>query len=271
MLTGITTAFDVSVPFPEMIPMIAAAGFGAVSLSSVRSHLNYESQDAQKQAMALTSRHGLVIESIHAAWRTEIGALDEATRRREIDDIRAAIRAARAMGVELVIVHAGWGSQDDGIHERMTSVALDSMAELSECALANDVRLAIENLQGSRSRMLTKSILAAFSHRQVGFCHDTGHEHCTLDCFKALEECGERLIATHVHDDTGHGRDDHLLPHEGMIDWGRYASLMGRLDYSGCLLIEAVRNKTDGFLSPREFLREAKKRADGLVRAIHMV
>ena len=271
MLTGITTAFDVSVPFPEMIPMIAAAGFGAVSLSSVRSHLDYESQDAQKQATTLTSRHGLVIESIHAAWQTEIGALDDATRRREVDDIRAAIRAARAMEVETVIVHAGWGSRDDDVHERMTGIALDSMAQLSECALENGVRLAVENLQGARSRMLTRSILDAFPQRHIGFCHDTGHEHCTFDCFKALEACGERLIATHVHDDTGHGRDDHLLPHEGTIDWGRYTSLMRQLGYSGCLLIEAVGNETDGFLSPREFLREARKRADGLIDAIHMV
>lgn len=268
MLAGITTAFDTGVPFAAMIPMIAEAGFKAVSLSSVKSHLNYESRGIQKQASSLTSRYGLVIESIHAAWQAEIGVLDEAQRRHEVNEIMAAILAARAMGIEMVIVHAGWGSPSDEIHARMTSAALGSMAELSDCALKNDVKLAVENLQGPRSRMLTRSILKAFPQPHIGFCHDTGHEHCTLDCFKALEECGGRLCATHVHDDTGHGQDDHLLPYEGTINWGRYVELMKKIDYAGVLLIEAVKNKQDGFRSTAEFLREAKKRADGLMAAI---
>jgi len=268
ILPAITMGFDLSIPFAEMAPMIADAGFEGVSLSWEQSHSAYTRREGQNEILMLTGRYGLRIESIHAPWKTEIGILEDARRQYEVDRNVAAIIAAGAMGIEFVIVHAGWGSENDQINQKMTEAAISSMEKLSDCALRNGVKLAVENLQGARSRELTKRILEAFPQKHIGFCHDTGHEHCTLDCFKALEELGQRLFATHVHDDSGQGKDDHLLPYEGTIDWEMYITLMRKLNYSGYLLIESIRSKSDGFENSREFLKEAKIRADRLIAAI---
>ena len=128
--------------------------------------------------------------------------------------------------------------------------------------------LLIEFLQGAPSRLLTERVLQEFPQSHIGLCHDTGHEHCSLDCFKALESMGNRLFCTHVHDDTGQGKDDHLLPYKGTIDWDLYIEVMRKLHYSGYLLIEAVRNRADGFDDSMEFLIEAKSRASKLITAI---
>ena len=266
MLSGITTAFDSNLSFKNAIPMIADAGFEAVSLAWEPAHIDYKTPNGQKEILQLTRRYGLMIESIHAPWRTELGVLDDKWRQHEILSNIAAIAAAGNMGVEYVIIHAGWG--DSNINSKKINATLKSMSELSKCAIKNNVKLAVENLQGKSSRLLTERILQEFPQKHIGFCHDTGHEHCSQECFKALESMGNRLFCTHVHDDTGCGNDDHLLPYEGTIDWGLYVSIMSKLDYSGCLLIEAIKNRNDGFKNSMEFLREAKIRIDRLIAAI---
>lgn len=268
MRSGITTEFDSNIVFEIALPMIADAGFEAISLGWTPSHIDYVSAKGQRKILQLADKAGLLIESIHAPWKTELGVLDERWRKHEINSNIVAITAAGDMGIEFVIIHAGWGDADEHIKQARTDATLKSMNQLSECAVENNVKLAVENLQGKTSRELSERILQEFPEEHIGFCHDTGHEHCSLDCFKALESMGNRLFCTHVHDDTGHSKDEHILPYEGTIDWDLYVSIMNKLDYSGSLLIEAVRNRNDGFANSADFLKEAKIRVDRLINAI---
>jgi sugar phosphate isomerase/epimerase len=266
--SAITTAFDPNLPYEAAVSLIAEAGFDAVSLSWEPAHIDYATQKGQKEIIRLIERSGLLIESLHAPWRTDLGVLDEKWRQYEIRSNSAAIIAAAEMGIEFVIIHAGWADADEGLNQQRIEATLKSMTKLSECAIENGVKLAVENLQGAPSRLLTERVLQEFPQSHIGFCHDTGHEHCSLDCFKALESMGNRLFCTHVHDDTGQGKDDHLLPYKGTIDWDLYIELMSKIHYSGYLLIEAVRNRADGFDDSMEFLIEAKSRVSKLITAI---
>ena len=268
MKSGITTGFDSNLPLETAIPLIAEAGFDAVSLSWEPSHIDYATQHNQKKILLQTKKNGLMIESIHAPWKTDLGVLDEKWREYEINSNRAAIVAAGEMGIEFVIIHAGWGDADKDLIRGRIEATLKSVEKLSACARENDVKLAVENLQGTPSRLLTEHILREFPQDHIGLCHDTGHEHCSMDCFKALESMGNRLFCTHVHDDLGFGKDDHLLPYKGTIDWDLYIKIMRKLSFSGYLLIESVRNRADGFSDSQSFLNEAKTCADRLIAAI---
>ncbi len=268
MLSGITTAFDPNLQFEAAVPLIADAGFEVISLSWEPCHINYSTEDDQNKILQIAEKNDLLIESIHAPWRTDFGVFDEKWRRREINSVLPSIIAAGNMGIEYIVIHAGWGDENTNLHRKKIDATIKSIEELSECAIRNNVKLAVENLQGKPSRLLTERILKEFPQDHIGFCHDTGHEHCSLDCFKALESMGSRLFCTHVHDDTGHGKDDHLLPYSGTIDWDLYVSIMSKLNYSGHLLIESIRNRDDGFKNSREFLKEAKIRVDKLISAI---
>ena len=115
--------------------------------------------------------------------------------------------------------------------------------------------------------MLTERILLEYPEDCIALCYDTGHEYQSGESFKILESLGNRLVTMHVHDNHG-GYDEHLLPYEGTIDWSMFASIMKKIDYSGNLLLEAIKTDEDGFKGPREFLKEARKRADKLIGEI---
>ena len=62
----------------------------------------------------------------------------------------------------------------------------------------------------------------------VGYCWDSGHDHCYPHKTDFLERYGHRLMMTHLNDNFGvrdpggipSGKDDlHFLPFDGNIDW----------------------------------------------------
>ena len=62
----------------------------------------------------------------------------------------------------------------------------------------------------------------------VGFCWDSGHDHCYPHRTDFLQAYGDRLIMTHLNDNLGQrdpngiptGNDDlHFIPYDGDIDW----------------------------------------------------
>jgi sugar phosphate isomerase/epimerase len=56
-------------------------------------------------------------------------------------------------------------------------------------------------------------------------CFDSGHAHLDGGVNDAVELLGERIASTHLHDNAG-TKDEHLLPFEGKIEWGK---LLGAL------------------------------------------
>jgi len=62
----------------------------------------------------------------------------------------------------------------------------------------------------------------------VGYCWDSGHDHCYPHTIDFLAAFGDRLIMTHLNDNLGlrdpagvpSGLDDlHFLPYDGNLDW----------------------------------------------------
>ncbi|MBQ6541030.1 MAG: sugar phosphate isomerase/epimerase [Lachnospiraceae bacterium] len=54
-----------------------------------------------------------------------------------------------------------------------------------------------------------------------GFCFDTGHALVGgVDCKDFLTFMGDRITCLHVHDNDG--RDVHMAPFEGLLDWERF-------------------------------------------------
>ena len=109
----------------------------------------------------------------------------------------------------------------------------------------------------------------AFTTETVKFCWDCGHEFCFTPGRHYMPLFGDRLICTHIHDNTAVFNDDsHFLPFDGACDFVYVADTLRNSDYTGSLMLEVGNPSRYGELSPQEFL---KKAWDAAVRLRTMV
>ena len=96
----------------------------------------------------------------------------------------------------------------------------------------------------------------------AGICLDFGHAFLMGDLLEAVETCSGHVVTTHVHDNSG-GRDEHLVPFEGRIDWD--AALMGmrKIGYDGAFIFELAASA-----EPRPVLERAAKARGRFERAL---
>jgi len=112
----------------------------------------------------------------------------------------------------------------------------------------------------------------------VGFCWDTGHDHCYPHKTDFMEAYGHRLIMTHLNDNLGlrdpggvpSGKDDlHFLPGDGDLDWDHVLRRLKNAPQQAILNFEIkLRSHSQDpgdqpylQLSLEQFIREAGKRA----------
>lgn len=202
----------------RVIELLCDAGFSAVSpIWSEALPL-----DALKECAA---KRNMVIQSLHAPrggvaplWDAS-DPLHQQTEKKILDFIDACAR----FQIPIAVMH-GW----QGVHytfpgEPLNFSAFDRIAEHAE---QSKVCLAFENLEG-------EEYLAALMARYqgldcIGFCWDSGHDNCYPHKMDFLEQFGDRLVMTHLHDNFGlrdpggvpSTKDDlHLLPFDGAIRW----------------------------------------------------
>ena len=97
---------------------------------------------------------------------------------------------------------------------------------MTDHARKQGISLAFENLEGEEYLDALLTRYASESH--VGFCWDSGHDHCYPHTMDFLARFGHRLLMTHLSDNFGlrdpsgipsTGDDLHLLPFDGDLDW----------------------------------------------------
>ena len=112
---------------------------------------------------------------------------------------------------------------------------LELWRRLERYAELNGVRLCYEN---STSPAVFEAV-ARGAGAYHGVCHDIGHQSCYTPQHKYEELFGNRLIYTHLHDNIGEGGGDlHLLPGDGIIDFGAYFERLRASGYGGTLNLE---------------------------------
>ena len=264
MKPAIATAFDYNIPFVQMIPMIQQAGFEIIALGGMANHSGYPTIKGRVKIKKLVKENGLKINSVHSPIEGgQLFSLDEAKRRESINQCKMAIDAAFDLNVEIVVIHSGVGSPERNIQNKIINKGIESIGVLADYSSDKQVKLAVENTTGENSAEILEGVLAEFSGDPVGFCYDVGHENVNGKCFQTLEKFGNRLLTTHLHDNFG--KDSHMLPYEGNIDWDRFKRVFYNLNYSGNLLLEPVIENSQ-FKNPKIFLYEAKIRAEKLLQ-----
>lgn len=166
--------------------------------------------------------------------------LDEAG----LDLVRNRLSFCREVGAPTLVMHVDLDDialRDPGEHAAFFARLHRSFDDLADDCLRAGVRIAVENLTAAPMERTLEMFAALFDRHPadvVGLCYDCGHaELSEPGGFRLLDTHGDRLIATHLHDNHS-VRDDHLLPGDGRIDWERLIGLIAATPYAPPLTFE---------------------------------
>lgn len=205
-------------PITDVISLLDEAGFSAVS--------PIWSPDHNLTALAACAhKHNMKIQSIHAPhkgitylWQPESPASAQVQQ-----SIIACLDDCKEFDVPIMVLHC-W----QGLIYTFPDTPLDFrfFDRMVEHADKLGIAVAFENLEGEE---YLQALMTRYSDSpHIGFCWDSGHDHCYPHQTDFLDAYGHRLIMTHLNDNLGlrdpsgipSPIDDlHFLPYDGNINW----------------------------------------------------
>ena len=174
------------------------------------------------------------------------------SQRTVVDLLRREIEYTAALGAETLVIHPGrrsgkFGSIGELLDayeaevrshslDQVIAVCAENLHAAGEFAAECGVLIAVENVdrfEPLASPELLPRLVAGSDSPAVGYCFDSGHAHCCgNDPVAWIDTMGEKLFATHLHDNHGvrgiqpasgffssAGIDEHLPPGFVTIDW----------------------------------------------------
>src|SRR6266849_7281444 len=263
---------------PELLGLIAEAGFQGLEIFCTRSHFEYAlKQEVSAMASALAA-HNLQLVSLHAPTSRDMSAMRESgtplsiceverVRRVEaMDELKRVIDVADGLPYVRLILHMG-GSREMA-DPRKRDAAFSTLEHLILHAHDAGVTICVEN---TTSEMGDPSYLRAFvdETRLTGlrFNFDIGHANLSeLPEDQRLENnfspLRDLVSAVHLHDNHG-DKDEHLPPFDGTIDWPAAIKLLKTAPDANVPLLLELKEKTGPeALSATEQLAAARKAMD---------
>ena len=185
------------------------------------------------------------------------------------DIVERTLRCASLLGVRYVVVHPLWRKADGSFYEdpaEFISVNKEAIQPLLTAAEKHGVVILSENLLWGASIPAENiaDLVKAVDSPQFGWCYDTGHANAFGRSYDALKDVSCLPVSLHIQDNHANGRDDHLIPGDGNIDWYGFMKVLKGIGYPGEFVIEAHHqtlemedDKRDPFLA--ELLRRARE------------
>ena len=233
----------------EVLAKFRDAGIESLELCDY--HPNFDFSDSGFRAFlrqALPDM-GFHLNSIHIHLKNrdpacDLASLDEAGRRKALDDHRQAVDLAADLGGCILVTHdiaIPEPEEEFGLEKR--AAFLQNLGEVAGYAAPAGVRLALENTgprryTGDPQRLV--GLLEDLGAPNVDAVIDTGHRNLGGDPAEALRTVGSHLITLHLHDNRGE-RDEHLLPGRGNIAWDEVNRALAEIGYDGVFMYEINR------------------------------
>jgi sugar phosphate isomerase/epimerase len=251
----------------EHLAQVAAYGFQAVELFATRSHFDYRDEAAIDQLAGWLAETRLTLHGVHAPITEKFGSgdvwvpgfsnavNDNARREAAVRETEAALRIAKRIPFDVLVVHLGTPSSKNNPGDNNPSAALRSAQEICRIAEPLGVRVALEVIPNklSEAASLVAMLENDIDARHAGICLDFGHAHLMGDVVDAIETASEHVITTHVHDNQRR-EDSHLVPYAGSIDWEMALVAMQKIGYEGTYLMELAASGP-----PASVLEEARR------------
>ena len=211
----------------EFAKAIKSLGFGAT-------FTEYDSNVAPEAFAKAFFETGIAWETIHAPFGGINNIwLDNSDGDVILEKLKTTVDICAEFSVPTAIIHLSSGEKAPPV----TDIGRARFSNLVDHAVKNNVTLAFEN-----QRMLANIawVFEEFSGiPNIGFCWDVGHEACFAHGREYMPLFGNKLVATHIHDnDALHNHDLHQLPFDGKLDFYKIARHIKSYGYAGTLMLE---------------------------------
>ncbi|HVG26093.1 MAG TPA: TIM barrel protein [Acidobacteriaceae bacterium] len=239
---------------PGRLESLHAAGAQVIEIFASRHHFDYADRGAVRELanwfrahpvdatlhMPLFTPDDEAIWSRHTAASLNLIDTQKSARIAAMDEVKRALEAGEQIPFRSCVLHLGL--KDDTWDTRSLDDSLTAIEHLKAFAGPLGIRLLLENLSNAVATPEHLCEIVRVGHfSTVGFCLDLGHAHLAegtpetshgparsgidlaFEAFTALDEANPRLAELHIHDnhgaDSGSGKDEHLWPGDGTIDF----------------------------------------------------
>jgi sugar phosphate isomerase/epimerase len=187
---------------------------------------------------------GKRIWSVHAPFGKEsnLSAIDDEERAKALATNQKLLQKVGMAGVAALVIHPGVAEDNEDNLRTMSSLIVESLAELVVAAEQEGVKLALENMlpkhPGSDCHELL-NMVNQIASPWLGVCFDSGHAHVAGDMRKHFETLKDSIITFHIQDNDG-TRDMHLQPGYGTTNWCDFAAVLKTMNFTDPIVIEAA-------------------------------
>ena len=141
-------------------------------------------------------------------------------------------------------MHPIWREADKTIiedEERFIRVNAEAVKPLLGEAEKRGVVILSENLLwgASKDPRIIARLVREVGSPWFGWCLDTGHANNFGFGAEVLPQCCAVPLSLHIQDNHGDGRDEHLIPGDGLIDWDAMIGALREIGYAGDCVLEA--------------------------------
>ena len=228
-------------------------GFSCVDFNMSNTNTEIYNSPASDELLlrekALADAAGIEIHQTHGPWRSPPRDGTSEDRAERMDKMKKSICAASLLSCKNWVIHPLMPlGADDTVtgNERGTwDINLKFMNELLITAREYGVTICLENMPMTKFSMAKPSAILDFVE-EIGdenfkICLDTGH----VSVFDDLSLCdevrrlGDKIKVLHIHDNKC-GKDLHLMPYFGTIDWKVFARSLKDIGFNGVFSLETV-------------------------------
>ncbi|MEO0294055.1 MAG: sugar phosphate isomerase/epimerase family protein [candidate division WOR-3 bacterium] len=206
------------------IEIIRKSSFKFIEIRCEKGHFNYEDIKEIKKLKATLKKNALTCSSLHPPLWVNIAAKEEWERMRSVREVEKIILVANRLGVPIVILHPGRGAGN-------IETSYLSLEEILDFAKEWRVQIVLENTFLGNFASHFSEFQAISNKFDVHLCIDTSHANAKEDQLdKFLEAFDGRIKHFHLSDSRMEGRDDHLIPYEGKINWKPITEFLNKSD-----------------------------------------
>ncbi len=236
-----------SVSMEDYVKIIKDLGFEAAFITPRPDDQIFHEAD-------LLAGAGIMLDTIHAPWKgiNDIWLPGDAGEM-PLGAFTHYVDMCKETGAPVLIIHLSSGPNPPPV----TDIGRARFTKLVDYAIGKGITLAFEN-----QRMLSNLawVFEEFNEAEnVGFCWDVGHEMCFAAGRRYMPLFGDKLVATHIHDnDCVHDHDYHMIPFDGKVDFSRVADELKSSGFGGTLMFELIKkHESYACLSVENYLARA--------------
>ena len=187
--------------------------------------------------------------------------------------VEKTFHCASLLGIRYLVVHPQYKNKDGQNYEKEEFLEVNKEAILPLLTYAEKYNVVIltENLLwGASIRFAVISeLVERVNSPYFGWCYDIGHGHSQGEPLEALLDCRIPPLSLHIHDNHGNGRDEHLIPGDGTLDFEKCFSYLKRIGYAGDFVLEAHHQAVEAEDKDRDAILERLYTQSQLLKEKH--